>query len=222
MTFNPDGCDAPTPNPGNSATRAVVSLMQMTSEVSFETGFSADHDDLSRSSEKRHAYLTLDSPRGLGAWADLFAEGVSAHELPSSWSRPQDCTLSTNANAVLPSLMFAAYPPIVAPPEPAPKKSAIGLRAKRDKARAEALLRMLGFDNVCPEASNAAPARSSQKVPGHLRERKIRNRASVQRCRAKKQERCENLEKERQALRNENEALAAALASLSRYTSFGR
>lgn len=212
------------------ATMEMISLMNMTSEVSFMSGLVDDDRDASFHGDGfKIEGAPIESPRGLGAWADIFADEETTSNLPpllpdqQEWQLP----LPSTTNSTFDASPIAQYEILEPTQNSIQKKGGGGLRAKREKARAETLLRMLGVDmdpvalpNVCvappPKVADAA-----SRPPVRSRDRKIRNRASVQRCRAKKLERYETMEKERRVLRKENEVLAAALDALSEIVQTG-
>lgn len=209
-------------NSDDPASLELISLMNMTSEVSFMSSFDSEYGAFSYGYDRVAGQVSVDSPRGLEAWAEIFGdEESSASGLPNSCSHAQECTLPNSPDTSLPSFLSSqpSIPPLATQIS---RKSGNGLKAKREKARAETLLRMLGVENIVPPNSGAAAASTTARVPNVVppprsrsRERKIRNRASVQRCRAKKMERFEDMENERKMLREENRALEGALERIA-------
>jgi hypothetical protein len=91
-------------------------------------------------------------------------------------------------------------------------------KAKRKKAKEHAVFRSLTTktNSNGPEVgSKAAQPCNSDSIPELESEKKIRNRASVQRCRERKSHYYNRLETTRLALRRENKLLQTALEDIS-------
>lgn len=221
-----DTCDSLKMGSDDPAAMDMLALMNVTSDVTLLSSFAEDDRDKSFDGNDINKRMepSVESPRGLAAWANVFEDEGTSKELSLLLPEPQEWTST-----------ISSHPgsPLLAPPHsqsveldqttasPSQKKGGGILRAKRDKARAETLPRMLGVDLepvVLPTSCAATVPKVAARAPSprsRSTDRKIRNRASVQRCRAKKLARFETMEKERQTLRKENEALSAALDAVS-------
>lgn len=173
----------------------------------------------------------FETPRGLAAWASDFEEEVAAKQIlpvasslsshialtkDASFRTQSPGTCATDASADPEKKSVGIVRPIISKP------GSTKLRSKCDKARVDTILRLLGWENQAPATvmSPLSPLQQNGSIMSaheiglsRSRERKIKNRASVQRCRERKMQYYEDLEDERKTLRVENEKLAEVLSS---------
>lgn len=181
---------------------------------------------------------SVDTPRGLPTWALTFEEQLAStaaassvpNEMPVAGKYDSSTTLTSASSAAISS--FQPEPVSLQIQPPIAKTGSASLKSKCEKARIDNMLRTIGWKEVekdiqtdssesvplnpiaCVPQENGVPLTAQEIRQARARERKIRNRASVQRCRERKLKYYEDLEKEKVALDVENNCMAKALASV--------
>lgn len=188
--------------------------------------------------QKAESFIdSTDTPRGLPTWAFTFEEQLAStaaassvpNVMPIAGKYDTSPTLTSASSVAISSFQPEPIPLQIQPP--IAKTGSASLKSKCEKARIDSMLRTIGWEeevekDIQTDSTESVPLNPFEYVPqengvpltaqeirqARAHERKIRNRASVQRCRERKLKHYADLEKENVALDVENDCMAKALA----------